>query len=97
MFMRNRSTLNVSHRFAALLALLLLLSTLVAVSHHHENTDDDHDCPICIASNHQSVAGTSIVAFDGIPCLTATTIVVSSPALIEKLFFSCRNTRGPPA
>ena len=89
--------MNVYHRFAALLALLLLLSTLVAVSHHHENTDDDHDCPICVASNHQSATGPSVVAFDGIPCLTETTIVVSAPALIENLFFSSRNTRGPPA
>jgi len=89
--------MNVYPRFAALLALLLLLSTFVAISHHHEKTADDHDCPICISSNHQSAAGPSIVAFDGIPCLTETTIAVSTPALIENLLFSFRNTRGPPA
>jgi hypothetical protein len=97
MFMRNRSIMNVYPRFAALLALLLLLSTFVAISHHHEKTADDHDCPICIASNHQAATGPLAVAFDCIPCLTETTIVVSAPALIENLFFSSRSTRGPPA
>jgi hypothetical protein len=97
MFMRNRSTTNVYHSFAALLALLLLLSTIMAVLHHHENTADDHDCPICIASNHQSAAGPSTIAFDGIPCLTETTFVASAQALIENLFSPSRNTRGPPA
>jgi hypothetical protein len=89
--------MNVYPGFAALLALLLLISTFVAVSHHHEKKADDHDCSICIASNHQSAAGPSIVAFDGIPCLTETTIVFSAPALIENLFISSHSTRGPPA
>jgi hypothetical protein len=89
--------MNVYHRFTALLALLLLLSTLVAVSHHHENTDDDHDCPICVASNHQFATGPSIIPFDGIPCLSGTTLVASAPALTGNLFFFSHSTRGPPA
>jgi hypothetical protein len=84
-------------RFTLFFILLLLLSTLVAVSHHHDNTADNHNCPVCIAGNHQSAAGPSTVAFDGIPCLTETAIVASAPTPIEQLLFSSRNTRGPPA
>jgi hypothetical protein len=97
MFMRNGSTMNIYPRFAALLALLLLLSTFVAVSHHHENTADNHDCPICISSNHQSAAGASAAVFDGIPYVTETPFVAAVPAFAENLLFSSRNTRGPPA
>jgi hypothetical protein len=89
--------MNVYPRFAALLALLLLLSTLVAVSHHHENTADDHDCPICIANNHQTTTGPTITVFDITPCLTETTVVISVPAFIENLFVASCSTRGPPA
>jgi hypothetical protein len=79
------------------LILLLLLSTFVAVSHHHENTADDHDCPICIANNHQSAAGPLLVAFDGTPCLTETIFVASAPVRTAALFIFSRSTRGPPA
>ena len=84
-------------RFAVFLILLFFLSTLAAVSHHHENTADDHDCPICIANNHQSATGPLAAVFDGIPCLTETTVVVFVPARTENLFVSSRRTRGPPA
>jgi hypothetical protein len=84
-------------RFTFSLILLLLLSTVVAVSHHHENTADDHDCPICIASNHLSATGLSTVAVDIIPCLAETTVVISTPALTEYLFVDYSSTRGPPA
>jgi hypothetical protein len=89
--------MNVYHRFTALFALLLLLSTLVAVSHHHENTTDDHDCPICIASNHQAATGPSTAVFEITPCLTETSVVISAPVLTDDLFFFSLSTRGPPA
>jgi len=84
-------------RVTVLLILLLLLSTLVAFSHHHENTADDHDCPICIASNHHSAAGPLADAFDGIPSFTETTVVTPTPAFTDNLFFFSHSTRGPPA
>jgi hypothetical protein len=84
-------------RFTLFLIVLLLLSTLVVVSHHHDNTADDHDCPICIASNHQSAASPLAAAFDLTPYLTETTFVASAPALIDTLFFFSRSSRGPPA
>jgi hypothetical protein len=84
-------------RFTFFLLLLLLLSTVVAVSHHHENTADDHECSICIASNDLSSTDVSTTAFDIIPCLTETTVVISAPALTENLFVDARSTRGPPA
>jgi len=84
-------------RFAVFLILLLLLSTLVAVSHHHENTADDPDCPICIASNHQSAAGPLAVSFDGLPILVKIKVVVYAPALADTILFFSRGTRGPPA
>lgn len=84
-------------RFTFFLILVVLLSTFVAVSHHHENTADDHDCPICIAVNHQSATSQSIAVFDTTPCLTETTVVISAPAFTENLFDVSLSTRGPPA
>ena len=84
-------------RLAVSLALLLLLATVVAVSHYHANTSYDHDCPVCIASNHHSSAGPSTIVFDGVPYVTETTIAASAPALRDDFFFSTRDTRGPPA
>jgi 1-acyl-sn-glycerol-3-phosphate acyltransferase len=84
-------------RFAVFLIPLLLLSTLVAVSHHHENTADNPDCPICIASNHQSTVGALTVSFDGLPILIKTRVVVYAPAFTDTILFFSRGTRGPPA
>lgn len=85
------------NQFPLFLVLLLLFSTIVALPHYHDNTADDHDCPLCIANNHQSATGPLAAVFDGIPCLTETTVVVSVPARTENLFVSSRRTRGPPA
>jgi hypothetical protein len=86
-----------SKRFTGFLILIFLLSTFVVVSHHHENTADDHDCPICVASNHQSATGSSIIAFDSVPYFTETTVVALSPVFTDNLFsYSLRN-RAPPA
>jgi hypothetical protein len=84
-------------RFAVFLILILLLATLVAVSHRHENTTDDHDCPICIANDHQSATDHSTGAFDITPHVTETSVVVSAPALNENLLVASCSTRGPPA
>jgi hypothetical protein len=91
--------LSISHhkRFTFSIIQLLLLSTFVVVSHHHEFTKDDHDCPICVASNHQSATDPLVVTVDGIPLLTYTTFAASELALIDTLFPSSRSTRGPPA
>ena len=83
--------------FAVILILLFLFSTLVAVSHHHECTDDDHNCPICIAINHQSAAGPVTVCFDGIPFLVETTYVAITPVFDDSLVSFSRSIRGPPA
>ena len=83
--------------FTLAFLLLLLLSSFVVVSHHHENTVDDHDCPICIANNHQSAAGLLPVTFDGTPCLVEITIVASAPINTDTRSISSRSTRAPPA
>ena len=89
--------MNWHKRFTAFLIPLLLLSTFVAVFHHHDNTADDHDCPICIASNHLTATNPTITAFDITPCLIETTVVISVPAFVETLLVASSSTRGPPA
>lgn len=85
-----------SKRFAAFLILVLLLSTFVAAPHFHEDMDDHDDCPICVASNHQSATGPAIIAFDSVPYCTETTVVAPSPFFTDNLFsYSLRN-RAPP-
>lgn len=84
-------------RFTAFLILVLLLSTFVAVSHHHDNSVDDHDCPICLVSNHQHATGQTIVAFDGVPFYFEKVYANSSPIIVEKIFTSFQSDRAPPA
>jgi hypothetical protein len=95
--MFERGTLGCYRRFTVYLIPLLLLSTLVAVSHHHDNAVADHDCPVCIAINHQTATGPLAVAFDGIPFFTETRLDVFAPAIIDTFSFFSRSTRGPPA
>ena len=83
-------------RFTVFLILLLLASTFVVVSHHHENTADDHDCPICVTSNHQSASGPSIIAFDSVPYFTETTVVAPSPVFNDTFSSYSLNNRAPP-
>jgi len=83
--------------FTAFLILLLLAATFVAVVHHHENTSDDHDCPICLVSNHQQAACQSSVAFDGVPAVIEAVFVAPTPAVIDEVFISFLNNRAPPA
>ena len=83
-------------RITVFLILLFLVSTVVAASHHHENTADDHECSICIASNHLTATGQWVVAFDSVPYFIETTAVAPSPVFIDTLFsYSLRN-RAPP-
>ena len=83
--------------FTAFLILLLLTATFVAVVHHHENTADDHDCPICLVSNHQQATSQSTVAFDGVPVVVEAVFDAPSPANPDQLFISFFNNRAPPA
>jgi hypothetical protein len=83
-------------RIAVFLILLLLVSTLAVVSHHHKDSADDHDCPICIASNHLSATSEWAVAFDSITSFTEITVVALSPVFIDNLFFYSLNNRAPP-
>jgi hypothetical protein len=69
----------------------------VAVPHFHEDVDDHHDCPICVASHHQSATGPSVVAFDGVPCFNETTVVTPSPVFTDNLSSYSLSNRGPPA
>jgi len=85
-----------SKSLAVSLIVLFFLSTLAIVLHHHENTADDHDCPICIASNHQAATNASAVVFDGTPYVTETTSVVPAAVLADAFFSFSRSTRGPP-
>jgi len=83
-------------RITVFLILLFLVATVVAASHHHENTADDHQCPVCIASNHLSGTSQCVVAFDSAPYFTETTVATPSPVFIDTLFsYSLRN-RAPP-
>ena len=86
-----------SKRFTAFFILVLLLSTFVAVPHHHDNTADDHDCPICLVSNHQHATGQTIVAFDSVPFFFETAYVSSALIIVEKIFTSFQSDRAPPA
>jgi hypothetical protein len=95
--MCERLSISRHKRFTFSIILLLLLSTFMVVSHHHEFAMDDHDCPICVAGNHQSATDPFVVTADGIPLLTYTTIFTSEWALIDTLVPSSRSTRGPPA
>jgi hypothetical protein len=83
-------------RITVFLILLFLVSTFVEVSHHHENTADDHDCPICIAINHQAATSQWMVAFDSVPCFMETTVVAPLPLFAENLFIYSLNNRAPP-
>jgi hypothetical protein len=85
-----------SKRITFFLILLFLVSTFVATSHHHENTADDHDCPICIASNHLSATSQWTMAFDSIPYFIEATVVAPSPVFISTLFFYSLRNRAPP-
>lgn len=83
-------------RITAFLILFLLVSTFVAVSHHHDNVADDHECPICIASNHLSATSNWAVAFNSVPCFTETTVVAPSPVFADNLISCSLNNRAPP-
>ncbi len=89
--------MNRRRTFTLILIFLLLVSAFVAAFHHHENTADDHDCPICVAGNHQQAAGISPAALDGIPFIDETIPVISAPVLTEQVFVSLLNSRAPPA
>ena len=84
-------------RFTAFLILLLLISTFVAVPHHHDDTLDDHDCPICVVSNHQCAASQSTVAFDAVPLITETSYSTPAQEITERIFISLLANRAPPA
>jgi hypothetical protein len=92
-----RGSMGSNKRFTILLVLLFLVSMVAAASHHHETTADDHDCPLCLAANHQAAIHPSTTAFDITPCLKETPVVISLSPLVENLFVSSRSTRGPPA
>lgn len=83
-------------RFSVFLILLLLVSTFAAVVHHHDNTAGEHDCPICLVTNHQQATSQSTVAFDGIPFIAET--IHNSPAqnLVEQIVISLLKNRAPP-
>jgi hypothetical protein len=82
----------------ALACIAMLLLSVVAVALHYHADGDSHDnCPVCVASNHQSATGTSASAFDGIPCFTETTVVTPSPNFTDNPYFFSHSTRGPPA
>jgi hypothetical protein len=83
-------------RITAFLILILLVSTFVAVSHHHGNTADDHDCPICIASNHLSATSQWVAAFDSIPFFAEITVVAPSPVFADSFSSYSLNNRAPP-
>jgi len=83
-------------RITVFFILLYLVSAFVVVSHHHENTKDDHDCPICIASNHLSATSQWTVAFDSVPFFTETTIVAPSPFFTATLSSYSLKNRAPP-
>jgi len=85
MFMFESGWIGRYKRFTVFLTLILLLSTLVAVFHHLKNTADDHDCLICIVSNHQSETSTSTAAFGIAPYSTETIVVIYVPSLTENL------------
>lgn len=89
--------MNRHRRFTAVLILLLLVSTFVAALHSHENTADDHDCPICVVSNHQHAASQTAVSFDGVPFFLESINVASVPVIAKKIFTSFRSDRAPPA
>jgi hypothetical protein len=84
-------------RFTAFVILFLLLSTFVAAVHHHDNTANDHDCPICLVSQHQHATSQTAIAFDGVPFFLETLYVTSAPVIIEKIFTSFQSDRAPPA
>jgi hypothetical protein len=69
----------------------------VVVFHHHDNAADDHDCPICLVSNHQHATGQATIAFDGVPFFLKTPYSTSSSAAAEKTFTSSQSDRAPPA
>ena len=83
-------------RITVFLILFLIVSTFEAVSHHHDNVADDHDCPICIASNHLSATSQWAAAFDSIPCFTETTVVAPSPVFNDTFSSYSLNNRAPP-
>jgi hypothetical protein len=95
--MFEREAMSKRSRFTALLVLLLLFSSFVAVPHFHEDLDDHDDCPICVATYHQSASGPAIIACDGIPCFTETTVITSPEAFTDNLYFFSLSTRGPPS
>jgi hypothetical protein len=82
----------------ALLCIAILLLSVVAIALHDHADGESHDnCPICVASNHQSATGPSASAFDGIPCFTETTVVTPTQAFTDNPYFFSYSTRGPPA
>lgn len=83
-------------RITVLLILLLLLSTFVTVLHFHEDLKDHDDCPICIASNHQSATGPSVPSFNGIPCYSEKTVVTPTVAFTDNFFSYSLKSRAPP-
>lgn len=84
-------------RLTAVLIAVFLLSMFVAVVHHHNNTADDHDCPICLVSNHQQATSQPIIAFDATPFITESTFASPASDLIEQIVISLLKNRAPPA
>ena len=83
-------------RITTLLVLLPLFSTFVAVSHFHEDMKDHDNCPICVASSHQSATGPSVSPFDGIPCYSVSTVVIPTLAFAHNFLTNSLNSRAPP-
>ena len=84
-------------RIITLLVLIFLFSTFVAVPHFHEDMQDHDDCPICVASNHQTATGSLVTTFDGIPYYSETTVVLPTLVSTYNCFSQSLNSRGPPA
>ncbi len=84
-------------QFTLFLILLLFLSTFVAAAHHHDAADDDRDCPVCVASHHQSAACPSLATADGVPFVLETKFVPVSAQYAQNPAASSLNNRAPPA
>jgi len=87
--------MNRQTRVSFFLILLLLFSAFASVVHFHADAGDHHDCPICVAGNHQSATKPSISAFDGIPCFTEITVVAPSPVFTDNLSSYSLKNRAP--
>ena len=78
-------------------ACLLLLSVLAEAFHHHDNGADHSDCPICVATHHQSDTGNIAPVLEIQRLVIATAYVRPVVTVVTKTFNSPANDRAPPA